>query len=171
MKTTFPTAALREIIYRDMKDHDKNAFKRDLKEKLKKTNTTNYALFEEIFENILDRHAPKKKKKQRVNHKPYVTKSNAESHYEIVRVINKTSYSVYRGKQKAFKKHKNFCNRLYKKERKKYHETLDFRKMSDCKKFWNTVKLLLSNKGTTSQKILSKEGNKFVTDDSEIAKI
>ena len=27
--------------------------------------------------------------------------------------------------QKTFKKQRNFCNRLYKKERKKYHDNLD----------------------------------------------
>ena len=74
MKTTFPKAVRKEIIYRDMKNFDENAFKRDLKEELKKPSLTNYALFEEIFENVLERHAPKKKKMQRANHKPYVTK-------------------------------------------------------------------------------------------------
>ena len=73
--------------------------------------------------------------------------------------------------KQAFKKQKNFCNRLYKKERKKYYENLDLRKITDNKKFWNTVKPLLSNKGTTSQKISLKEGDKLVTDDSEIANV
>ena len=45
METTFPKAVPKEIIYRDMKSLDKNAFKRDLKEKLKQTELTNYALF------------------------------------------------------------------------------------------------------------------------------
>ena len=44
--------------------------------------------------------------------------------------------------KKAFKKQKNFCNRLYKKERKKYYENLDLRKITDNNKFWNTVKPL-----------------------------
>ena len=51
------------------------ALERDLKEKMRKTSLTNYALFEEIFENVLQRHVPKKKKVQRASHKPYVTKA------------------------------------------------------------------------------------------------
>ena len=64
--------------------------------------------------------------------------------------------------KKAFKKQKNFCNRLYKKERKKYYENLDLRKITDYKKFWNTIKTPFVEKGATSQKISLKEGDKLV---------
>ena len=37
---------------------------------------------------------------------------------------------------KAFKEQRNFCNRLYKKERKRYFENLDLRKIADNKEFW-----------------------------------
>ena len=37
--------------------------------------------------------------------------------------------------KKAFRKQKNFCNRLYKKERRKYYEKLDLQKITDSKKF------------------------------------
>ena len=50
MKENFPKAVPKEIIYRDMKNLDKEAFKRDLKEKLKHTDSTNFAPFQEIFE-------------------------------------------------------------------------------------------------------------------------
>ena len=73
--------------------------------------------------------------------------------------------------KKAFKKQRNFCNRLYKKERQKYYENLDLRKINDNKKFWSTVKPLMSNKGPNSQKISLKEGDKLVTDDIEIANV
>ena len=37
---------------------------------------------------------------------------------------------------KNYKKHKNFCSRLYKKKRKKYFDTLDVNKITDNKAFW-----------------------------------
>ena len=102
IKTTFPKAVPKELIYRDMKNLDKNVFKRDLKKKkLKQTDSTNHALFEEIFANVLDKHAPKKKKMQRAN-KTIRYKSNAKSHHEKVRVSNKISHPTNRGKQKGF---------------------------------------------------------------------
>ena len=45
-----------------MKQLDKFAFKCDLKESMKKVDVSKYDSFEEIFGNVLDKHAPKKKK-------------------------------------------------------------------------------------------------------------
>ena len=59
--------------------------------------------------------------------------------------------------KKAFEKQKNFGNRLYKKEREKYYENLDLKKIINNKEFWKTVKLFLSNKIKNSQKICLKE--------------
>ena len=171
MKTTFPKAVPKEIVYRDTKNFDKKAFKRDLKENLKKADSTNYALFEEIFENVLDKHAPKKKKLQRANHKPYVTKAMRKAIMKRSELATKYRTRPTEENKKAFKKQRNFCNRLYKKERQKYYENLDLRKINDNKKFWNTVKPLMSNKGPNSQKISLKEGDKLVTDDIEIANV
>ena len=171
MKTTFPKAVPKEIVYRDTKNFDKKAFKRDLKENLKKADSTNYALFEEIFENVLDKHAPKKKKLQRANHKPYVTKAMRKAIMKRSELATKYRTRPTEENKKAFKKQRNFCNRLYKKERQKYYENLDLRKINDNKKFWSTVKPLMSNKGPNSQKISLKEGDKLVTDDIEIANV
>ena len=73
--------------------------------------------------------------------------------------------------KKAFKKQKNFCNRLYKKERRKYYEKLDLRKITDNRKFWDTIKPFLSNKTSTSQQISLKEGDKIVTDETEVSNV
>ena len=48
---------------------------------------------------------------------------------------------------------------------------MDLQKITDNRKFWNTVKLFLSNKRTTSQKISLKEGEEIVTDDTKIANV
>ena len=42
---------------------------------MKTVDVSNYDSFEDIFENVLDKHAPKKKKAQRANSKPHVTKA------------------------------------------------------------------------------------------------
>ena len=66
---------------------------------------------------------------------------------------------------KAFKKQKNFTNRLAKKERTKYFANLDLNKYTDNIKFWNTVKPMLSNSGAGHQKINLIENGEVVTDD------
>ena len=37
----------------------------------------------------------------------------------------------------AYRKHKNYCSKLYKKERKKYYENLDNKNITDNKKFFH----------------------------------
>ena len=44
------------------------------------------------------------------------------------------------------KKQRNFCSKLYKKERKRFYNNLDITNTTDNKKFWKTVKPLLSDK-------------------------
>ena len=75
MKTTFPKAAPKVMTYRDMKKLDGPSFKADLKNSLKNVDLSNFQSFEDIFEKVLDRHAPEKKKVLRANSKLYVTKA------------------------------------------------------------------------------------------------
>ena len=72
---------------------------------------------------------------------------------------------------KAFKKQRNYCNRLYKRERRKYYEKLNLKNITDDKKFWKTIKPFLSNKSCESSKISLKEGDEIISDDSEVADI
>ena len=50
---------------------------------------------------------------------------------------------------RAYKKQKSYCSRLYKKERKKFFNKLNHSFDNDNKLFWETVKPLFSNKGSS----------------------
>ena len=54
---------------------------------------------------------------------------------------------------KKIKKQNNYCSRLYKKERKKYFESLDPRRISDNKSFWKNIQPFFSEKQKISNKI------------------
>ena len=73
MKSTFQKAPPKVILYRDMKKFDQAAFKVELKEKLDKIDPTSYLSFGNTFTELLDKHAPTKKKTLRANNKPYVS--------------------------------------------------------------------------------------------------
>ena len=69
----------------------------------------------------------------------------------------------------AFKHQRNFCTRLCKKEKKAYYNNLQLNNLTDNKRFWKTVKPLLSNKGINSTKINLKSDTKIITEDCEVA--
>ena len=62
MKTTFPKAAPKIMTFRDMKKRYGTSFKADLRSSLENIDLSNFQSFEDIFEKVLDRHAPEKKK-------------------------------------------------------------------------------------------------------------
>ena len=52
----------------------------------------------------------------------------------------------------AFKKPRNFCSKLYKKERKNHYNSLDIKNITDNKQFWKTIKPFLSEKNQNNIK-------------------
>ena len=118
MKHTFHRSAPKELVYRDYKNFDRAIYKRELEDKLNQQ-INEYKHFEQIFLEILSIHPPIKKKLLRANHFPYRTKSLRKA---IIKrsgpvskyVKNKTSENLT-----SYKNQRNFCSKLYKKERKK----------------------------------------------------
>ena len=92
--------------------------------------------------------------------KAIMKRSELESKY----VKNKTNENL-----KSYKKQRNFCSKLYKKERKKYYEMLDLKNVTDNKEFWKTVKPFLSDKVTTFPKIFLVEKGEIISDESKVA--
>ena len=70
---------------------------------------------------------------------------------------------------KVLKKHKNYCNRLYKRERRNFYSHINLNDISDNKKFWSTVNPLFSNKGETKDNIILVCGDNIISDDIEVA--
>ena len=54
---------------------------------------------------------------------------------------------------KLYKKHKNFCSKLYKREKRKYDESLDMKNVLDSKEFWKTMKMFCLLKTQFSRRL------------------
>ena len=76
LKQTFQRSSPNELVYRDYKNFDRLTFKRELEEKLNQQ-INEYKHFEQIFLEVLNTHAPIKRKILRANHVPYMTKFRA----------------------------------------------------------------------------------------------
>ena len=70
---------------------------------------------------------------------------------------------------KASKQQNNYCNRLYKRERRECYAQLDLKEVTDNKKFWKTVNPLFSNKGGCKDNIVLVNGDKIISADAELA--
>ena len=70
---------------------------------------------------------------------------------------------------KKHKKQKNYVNRLYKKERKIFFNSLILSVVSDNRKFSKIVKPLFSNKGNYGNKIKLVGNEEIIDDDTKVA--
>ena len=169
MKTTFPKAEPKIIYYRDYKKFNLQDFRRELRSELRKAVVLGYAHFEHIFLTVLEKHAPIKQRTVRANEKPFMTKALRKA--IMRRSFLKNKYQKLKNEEahKAFKKQKNFTNRLLKKEMIKYWGNLDLKNYTDNKKFFDTVKPLFSKSVLGKQKITLVENNDIITEDKEVA--
>ena len=84
---------------------------------------------------------------------------------------NKFNHDPSDKNRKNYKKHKNFCVNLVRREKKKYYENLDIKVFEDNKTFWRSVKPLLSNKVIMRKNMTLIENNKVISEKREIAEI
>ena len=146
LKTTFSKNKPKEPFYRDYKKLNFSDFNNELKNIFSRNTVGSCYQFEQIFLNVLDKHAPMKRKLLRANYSSYMSKPLRKaimrrSHLEKVYYKNKSEKSF-----KAYKKQKNFCSRLYKNERKRFFNNLNPSFVTDNKLFWKTIKPFFSNK-------------------------
>ena len=70
---------------------------------------------------------------------------------------------------KKYQKQKNFCMKLYKKERRKYFESLDPSKIVDNKTFWKNVQPLSEKWKIANKVTLVGKEDKIISEDSLVS--
>ena len=125
LKSSFTKAKPKEILYRNYKKLNSDNFKLELKNALDSKNATNYELFESIFLEILNNYAPLKRKFVRANHAPYMTKPLRKAIMKRSELQSKYHKKTTEENKTRYKKQKNFCSKLYKREKKRYYNNLN----------------------------------------------
>ena len=67
------------------------------------------------------------------------------------RLRNKFLKNKTQSNETAYKKQRNYCVSLFRKEKKSFFENLDTKNITDNKKFWKTVKPFLANKFSSNR--------------------
>ena len=107
-----------------------------------------------------------KKKVLRANHASYVTKTLQKA---ITRRSNlQTKYFKTRTPEssKKYRKQKNYCSRLYKKERKTFFNNLKVSNVTDNKTFWKNIQPIFPENRKVASKIrLVGDNENIISDD------
>ena len=149
--------------YRDYKSFNFESFNNELNELLKSEKEINYSLFENIFLQVLNAHAPVKKKIQRFNNNPFMTKQLRKAIMHRSRLKNVFNKNRTPKTWDSYKKQRNFCVNLLRKTKKEYFENINVKDINDNKKFWKTIKPFFSNKGLNTNKLMLIENNNLTS--------
>ena len=147
-------------LYRDYKSFNFESFNNNLDGLLKAENNMNYSTFRNIFLQVLNTHAPDKKKVQRFNNNRFMTKQVRKAIMRRSRLKNICNKTRSPENWDNYKKQRNFCVDLLRKTKRSYFEQINIKDISDNKKFWNTIKPFFSNKGLNSNKLMLIENDK-----------
>ena len=104
----------------------------------------------------------------RANNAPFMNKVLSKSVMTRSRLRNRFLKKPSATNKTNYKGYRNFCVRLFKKEKKKFYNKLNTRDITDNKKFWKTSKPLFSEKHNSRNKITLVEGNNIISKDEEV---
>ena len=107
------------IFYRNYKNFDEENFVKDVKAaEFSFSNNDpkeNYSVLSDTFSKLVDRHAPLKKKIQRGNHTPFISKEMGKAIYTRSRLRNKFCKNPSEKKERKYKRQRNLCVSLRRK--------------------------------------------------------
>ena len=145
LKQMFQRSSSREFDYRDYKNYDRFAFKRELKKKLNQQ-INEYRHFQQIFLGVLNTQAPTKRKWLRANRVLQMTKALRK----VMRKMSGLEKNIQKIRQvKTLFLIKNTLTSVV----SKYYEKFDLKNATYNKEFWKTVKPFLYDKVSNFPKI------------------
>ena len=164
-----------EVKYRSFKDFDEQSFLSELEQNIRGVDfsleTSVFSDFLDIFEGIVDKHAPMKKKIIRGNNAPYVTNELRKEICHRSRLRNKARKEGTAASRIAYKKQRNKCTKIRRNNIKLYFEKIS-NNGTNSKSFWKTINPYLNNKGSHGKEdYILEENNELIKDPEQIGNI
>ena len=144
------------IKYRDYKNYNSLLFHNELSKKLLNVeqNDMCYDMFQNIFMETLNKYAKVKKKYVRANNQPFMTRRLSRAIMTRSRLRNKFLRNLSAETENEYKKQRNFCTNLLRREKNRYFSSLNLGNISDNRKFWKLVKPFFSEKQVMNKNIV-----------------
>ena len=152
------------IQYTKYKGFSNEVYMHELKSALAIFSLISFGTFKSTVDNILQKHAPIKKRYVRANQGSFI---NSKVHKEVMRrtrLRNKFIEFKTDANRIAYNKQRNYCASLILKEKIAYYSNLNVRDVTENKTFWRKVKPLFSEKVNLQTKILLVEKGNDLSD-------
>ena len=167
LKTFYVKHKPKIIQYRDFNHFDNTSVRADLLQELSLKNVLlgEFEKFKYISLKVLNIHAPIKEKHVRCNQSPFMSKQLRKAIMTRTHVLNK--YRKYNSAENlfAYKRQRNLCVKLLRKYKKDFYNNLNVKRITDNRKFWQTIKSNFTDKTFRDERITLVEGNKVITEE------
>ena len=87
------------------------------------------------------------------------------------RLLNKYRKDNSAGNLFAYKRKRNFCVKLLRKSKKDFYNNLNVKRITDNRKFWQTIKPNFTDKTLKDEKISLVVGDKVITEEKDVVKL
>ena len=173
LNTTYKKSRPKIISYRDYKQFCNTKFTTDLLSNFSNhdLNNIDYDVFETVFLQVLNRHAPMKFKYLRANDSPFMNKVLRKSIMLRSKLKNKFNLEKTEVARKKYIKQRNTCTNLLRAAKRNYYDKLNPSVISDNRLFWKRVKPLFSDKSVLNDNITLINDKNIISDDYKIAEI
>ena len=123
-----------------------------------------------ISSKILNTHAPIKEKHVRCNQSSFVNKQLRKAIMNGIRLLNKCRKDNSAGNPFAYKRQRNLCIKLLRHSKKFFYNILNVKRITDKRKFWQTIKPNFTDKTLKDERITLVDGEKVITEKKDVVK-
>ena len=159
------------INYQDKRKFDAIKFRDFIKNQLANKTDLKFEDLQALLTNTYAQAAPFKKKILRGNNARFMNKTLSKAFSKRAQLKNKKQKYPTDENIEAFRKQRNYCVSLLRKEKKDFYNNLDTAIMRDNKMFWDVTKPVMTGKSKVKSKITLVENDELISDEQKVAEI
>ena len=173
LKASYCKLPPKKIFYRCYKNFFQINFDNDLLRNMSIFYSSNfdYNTFENIFESVLDKHAPLKSKTIRGNEKPHMNKCLKKAIMKRTRLWNKYRKTRCSEDLSAYRRQRNLITKINKKAKLDHFSQAIEAQKNNSKSFWRSCKPFFANSAAVDTELSLKINGHLIHDSHEIANI
>ena len=171
MKNHFKKKEPIRIVYHDKSKFDAVRFREKIKYKIERKGNMSLDELQNMIVSDYVQDAPLKEKVLRGNNAPFMNRTLSQAFSTRARLKNKKQKCPTQENEALYRKQRNYCVSLLRKEKKTHYNNIDLSSLKDQKRFYEIVKPKFTGKSKVKEKITLIEKEELIADEGKIAEI
>ena len=171
MKCDFKKKEPIRIVYHDKSKFDAIKFREKIRNQIASKGKMSLEELQSLLSSNFLEDAPLKEKVLRGNNAPFMNKTLSQAYSTRARLKNKKQKYPTQRNEDLYRKQRNYCVSLTRKEKKKHFNNINLSLIKDKKKFYDIVKPKFTGKSKVKEHITLIEKDEVISDETKVAEI